>query len=178
MHYSIYHGNSTKRYALGMRGRKHLIVLGCNPHEATDLKPDATSTKVEHIVGIYRKTVDPLTDGFVLLNLYPTRSKTVCDLPKDGLENACFLDENLRVIERIVKEEERRVTIWGAWGSDIQERRYLMTALARIIRTLTAYDPRWVRFGDLTPVTRQPRHPSRIKYDNGFSDLPVSCYLD
>ncbi len=177
MRYSIYDGDSTRRYLLGSSGARPLLVLGCNPHKATEREADKTSEKVERIVEIYRRIEDAMTDGFALINVYPVRSKTVHLLPKDGCESTLLIESNLRKIETFARDLHP-LTIWGAWGADLRERRYLRTTLSRIIAMLQPYNPRWLRFGELTPVTRDPRHPSRLGYKNSFSELHIWDYLD
>jgi hypothetical protein len=169
MKYDIYQeaNNDLWRFALGRRGRRKLLTIGLNPSTATNEKSDTTVAKVE---GVARQNG---FDGFVMLNLYPVRSKNFQNLPVK-VETGAFA-ENLKCIEELVASEPKPV-IWVAWGENILARDFFVAAAREIFARLQKYGSLWRHFGSLT-ASDHPRHPSRLSYEWKFSTFDTKRYM-
>jgi hypothetical protein len=121
-----------------------LFVFGVNPSYATDKEPDLTISKVIS----YCTQLNQL-DGWLMLNLYPQRTRDPKKLA-DKLDMAIH-NKNLQVIRNYVSRQASPV-IWAAWGNLITERTYLKECLTAINNELLGYHPRWQKIGDLTKV--------------------------
>jgi hypothetical protein len=87
--FDIYEKNddNSSRFLLGKSGKKKLFVIGLNPSTATDIKPDATITRVNKVA------IQNGFDGFLMLNLYPLRATYPTDLPT--LADVKLVQENV-----------------------------------------------------------------------------------
>lgn len=161
--YTLYRSNADDswRYLLGTPGDRPLFAVGVNPHAATRTAPDRT---VGLVATVARRCG---YSGFVMLNIYPVRSRRVSELP--AAAESLALSENLRAIRAEVAKYEKPV-IWAAWGNDIERRAYLGDASRSLVEELSAFRPTWVHYGDLT-VKGHPRHPSRLSHAWQFKEF-------
>jgi hypothetical protein len=154
------------RYLLGKPGLRTLHVIGVNPHEATQSKADLTVSKAREIATRNGH------DGFVMLNLYPERSRKVSELavaPKYGA-----LERNQTEILELLARSRTR-DIWAAWGTDLIKRDYIRSSAINLILSLTNLEPTWIHYGELTKAGH-PRHPSRSSYAWKFSPFNAQLY--
>ena len=158
--------DDTWRYVLGTSGVRPLFVVGINPHIATRLKGDRSVQKVENVA------LRNGYDSFVMLNVYPVRSRQVADLPKRP--HASAISENEVAIGGTVSKFSA-LHVWAAWGDDIDRREYLVAAARSLIARLSAQNAVWVHYGSLTK-RGHPRHPSRLSYSWTFSNFSAKSY--
>ncbi len=165
--YDIYECNArdTWRFALGRSGRNPLVVVGINPHAATRLQADATVRRVQAIA---EKAGH---DGFVLLNLYPVRSRCVKDLPQRP--DALAIEANRASLRRHLQHATRRV--WLAWGNDIFKRAFFAIEAAFVVHLSFEAGASCERYGDLTK-RGEPRHPSRASNSWAFAPVDAARY--
>lgn len=168
--YDIYRyngeGENSDRYVLGRSGNRPLLALCLNPSTATDEDPDATMRRLEAMSKINGY------DGFVMINLYPQRSKHPANLEKEF--NTERHKNNLAEIARIVKELKFD-TVLAAWGNNIFNREYLSDyCLKEIAATLSEHSLTWKCIA-LT-AWGQPKHPSRAAYGT-FKDFDIAAAI-
>ena len=166
--FTLYASNSddSHRYVLGVLGKRPLFTFGVNPHLASKCRSDRTVSLVRSVASKNGY------DGFVMFNIYPVRSKTVAELPRKP--DLAAIRENETAIHRVLNEYPSP-HLWAAWGNDVEQRPYLAQAVVSLARSLAKYEPRWLRFGDLTK-SGNPRHPSRLAYEWKFATFnPLSA---
>jgi hypothetical protein len=140
------------RLSLVKDGSNVLIVIGFNPSTADDSKPDRTMESVMRIAEYNGY------DGFVMLNIYPLRSTSPKNLPKE-------IDLNIhnRNIEHIIdilgKYPSSDVLL--AYGNLIKERQYSKFCVNEILKILKA------KHRSIYCITKlasgNPRHPLYAK---------------
>ncbi|ATA56505.1 hypothetical protein CKY39_27150 [Variovorax boronicumulans] len=161
MLYDLYSNDESDqwRYLLGRAGRRTLVTVGLNPSTATQERSDPTVARVDEVA---RRNG---FDGFVMANLYPVRATDYRTLP--AKVNRVAFDRNLAAIEEVVAAQAEPV-IWAAWGAPVVHHAYFLRARDELQRRLARFEPRWLRFGELT-ATGHPRHASRLDYDWSFA---------
>lgn len=169
MRYDIYLNNpdNSVRFLLGKSGKKELVVFGVNPSTADQNTPDPTITKVE------RFAIKLGFDGFIMINVYPLRATFPADLPVINDEYLCR--QNIEVIQSCFRHRPK-LPIWAAWGNAIDVRSYLFQCLAEINEMLKPLKPEWFCFGGPTR-SGNPRHPSRLAYNQEFGCFDIDFYL-
>ena len=163
----IYIGDDIVRYALGVRGRRMLVVFGVNPSTASEEAPDQTINRVESFTSRLGY------NGWLMLNLYPQRATIPGDLHlacDDALHH-----QNLAVIGELL-EAAPGVTLCAAWGGAITTRHYLRTCLRDIDAQCRALRGPWMMLGQATQ-DGHPRHPSRLPLDRTLLRFDVAAYL-
>ena len=158
---------NTLRYALGKSGKKPLVVIGLNPSTAYEHMPDSTINKV---MGIAEGAK---LDGFIMLNLYPQRSKDPNMLDKDI--NTEYHKKNLEMIEEVLSGMND-IQVLVAYGNKILMRHYLKQCMKEIVSTLSKYNPKWFKTGELTKLGH-PRHPLYVVYAKGLTEFDMQTYL-
>lgn len=154
------------RYLLGKGeiNKDTVIVIGVNPSTADEKNEDATMTRVKN------KLASRKYNSFVMINIFPLRKTKPQELPKmkDLNENDKFLHEqNLLAISYILKEMQKYISnntidkdikVWCAWGSTIDDRKYLRGYLKDIIELLNKYNAKYYHVG---PISKKgnPHHP-------------------
>lgn len=160
--------NNKVRYSLGQTGEKPLLCFGINPSTAA---PDALDQTLK---GVSKRAIDNGYDSWIMFNVYPQRATNPADLHK-------IMDNELHrknILEFRIKLEELKgkITIWAAWGTNINVRPILKTCLTDIYRETTALDIEWVA---LKPTKDgHPHHPLYIKADEPFIKFDMSKYLE
>ncbi|MEL6537810.1 MAG: DUF1643 domain-containing protein [Bacteroidota bacterium] len=140
--------NDRARYVLGVPGSRPLVCFGINPSTARPGHIDGTVRCVE-------RAAERLGyDGWVMLNVYPQRATNPNDLHKRL--NRTYHQDNLQQIESILSQPS--VTLWAAWGTLIEKRKYLLPCLQDIYQLTQRTVSDWVSIG---AVTKQghPHHP-------------------
>jgi len=157
------------RYILGIRDAKNpLVVIGCNPSRANELKPDPTIQKVIYFVE--RNGYD----GFIMLNLYPQRSIRPGDIHARVMEK--WHEENLLQIKYAL-EGLKNPDVVAAWGDNILRRDFLCASLQDIAQAIQPLQPRWHSFGPLTKKGN-PTHPLRISFSTSLIPFDIDEYIN
>lgn len=159
--FDIYHSDQEDRwrYTLGKAGRRPLLTVGLNPSTATQERADPTVARVQKVAELHG------FDGFTMLNLCAVRATDYRTLP--AKVNRVAFDRNLAAIEEAVAAQVEPV-IWAAWGAPVVHHVYFLRARDELYRRLARFEPRWLRFGELT-ATGHPRHASRLDYGWTFA---------
>ena len=156
------------RFVLGKKGRKTLICIGVNPSTATPSKPDRTIRSVEK----FAEKLD--YDSWIMLNLYPQRSKDPNGLDEERNNN--YHRRNLEHITKIYKNTN--CDIWAAWGNLIEKREYLFDCLKDIYEISKKYSVNWYTVGELTKKGKgHPHHPSRLNQNLKRKKFNVKKYI-
>ncbi|WP_157813994.1 DUF1643 domain-containing protein [Microbacterium sp. BR1] len=158
--------DNTARFVLGTVGENPLICVGVNPSTATPLKLDRTVTRIA------RRAAKNNYDSWIMLNLYPQRSKD-----PDGMHTQ-YLPELKAQNEKHIAEllRGRSVTLLAAWGELIEKRAYLPEMLDGIAQIAEQGSCGWMSIG--SPLKRHhPRHPSRAPYDTSLQSFDMATYL-
>lgn len=154
------------RFVLGEKGKNPLICIGVNPSTAEPGNLDPTLRKVKKFAKLHG------FDGWVMLNLYPQRATNPKNLHPEI--NGRWYRFNV-VYARDILLENPKATIWAAWGTSIEERKYLLKCLEGIDVT-ASLGHRWITIGKRTNGGH-PRHPLYLPYSAEVSDFDVKEYL-
>jgi len=145
--------DSEKRYAIGKKGKRNLLCVGINPNTADMDGLDPTSRNVEKIA------LNNGYDGWILVNLYPKRTKTVSLLEIEPDKKLFW--ENLNLIKTIVRKNQFGFDkVWLAWGNDIDSfnQIYLKESAYHLFKMLAEFELDYVSAG--TNLSGNPTHPS------------------
>lgn len=158
--------NNKARFVLGTVGKKPLVCFGVNPSTAEPGALDPTLKSVE------RFATDNNFDSYIMLNLYPQRSTDPNGLHKRI--NTSYHQENLKQIEQIVSCGE--ITIWAAWGTLIEKRKYLKRCLSDIAQLEEIHTCRWVTIGARSKKGH-PHHPLYLRKGTPMTSFDVGAYI-
>ena len=172
------------RYLLGKGkiNKDTVIIIGVNPSTADEKKEDATMTRVKN------KLDRSEYNSFVMINIFPLRKTKPQELPKinDLTGNDEFLHkQNLSAISYILKEMqkdisnnsiEKDIKVWCAWGSTIDDRKYLRGYLKDIIELLNKYNVNYYHVG---PISKNgnPHHPLFVSVSYNLEDFNINEYI-
>lgn len=159
--------DNKNRYVLGIEGKNPLICIGVNPSTAEPNNLDRTMKSVEK----FSKKMG--YDSYIMLNLYPQRATNPDELDKDI--NKKIVKENLKHIEKIF--EKKNLTIWSAWGTLINKRKYLKNCLEDIVLIAEKYDCKWISIGPLSKNGSHPHHPLYLSDKSDYKDFDIKKYL-
>ncbi len=115
---------------------KPLVVVGINPSTADDKNKDATIIRVEKLAkanGYSR---------FVMVNVYPQRATDATELPRNSNEEPKQINENIEKIYACIKNSPCR-DILLAYGTHIEDRKYLAECLKQIIKRIENLQPHY-----------------------------------
>ena len=120
------------RYILGTRGKNPLICIGINPSTARPGDLDNTLKSVERIAK------NNGYDSFIMFNVYAQRATDPNAM--DTAFNEPLHRENMAAFRYVLGlyGEEHRPAVWAAWGTLIEKRPYLQTALLDMIAECAA----------------------------------------
>ena len=162
----LYIGDEKMRYVLGKPGNINMLVFGVNPSRA---RPGVLDPTMKRVV----KTVENgCCDGWIMVNLYPLRSKKPADLPDKP--NKAAAENNITAISAI-KDCFQLYSIWAAWGTAIEEKYYLYDELNKIVDIYENVDISWYVKGKTT-ANGHPRHPLYVAADAPMEYFPVNDY--
>ncbi|WP_422079677.1 DUF1643 domain-containing protein [Ulvibacterium sp.] len=142
-----------KRFVIGKPGKRNLLCVGINPNTADRSKLDPTSRNVEKIA------LNNGYDGWVLVNLYPRRTKKVSFLEREPDKKLFW--QNLNLIRSIASKSQFGFDrVWLAWGNDIDalHQPYLKESAYHLCAMLREFDLDFVSAG--TNNSGHPTHPS------------------
>lgn len=132
--------NDDKRFIIGKTGKRNLLCIGVNPNTANSDSLDQTSQNVERIAQ------NNGFDGWILINLYPKRTKKVSLL--DIYADDELLWENINTIRTFLTTTKLDLkTVWLAWGNDIEQRDYLKESVVYFYRMLKQFNFDFVSAG-------------------------------
>ena len=169
MRYDLYSSETDDawRYVLGTNGTRPLHVICLNPHTATQLVADWTVAKSERVA------LEAGYDSFVMLNLYPVRSRNVAALPLQP-EGAAFARNKTSILSML--KGHSRPHILAAWGNDIAKRRFLIDMAVQIVGEAQPLNPIWFSLGAFT-MGKHPRHPSRASNIEQLTEFDAGAYI-
>ena len=158
---------SEYRYILGTRGKNPLICIGINPSTAKPDDLDNTLKSVERIAhgnGF---------DSFIMFNVYAQRATN-----PDAMEKTCnhaLHRENLEAF-RYVLSISKEPTVWSAWGTIIEKRKYLPDCVRDMVELGQELGAKWVCAGKRSKKGH-PHHPLYLRKDELIRDFDVESYL-
>ena len=158
---------SEYRYILGTRGRNPLICIGINPSTA---KPDDLDNTLKSVERIARGNG---FDSFIMFNVYAQRATD-----PDAMENVCNMQlhrENLEAF-RYVLSISKEPTVWAAWGTIIEKRKYLPQCVRDMVALGQELGAKWVCAGKRSKKGH-PHHPLYLRKDERIQDFDVESYL-
>lgn len=158
--------NNTVRYTLGEPGKNNLICIGINPSTAEPNKLDPTLTVVKKLSKQHG------FDGWIMLNIYPQRATNPSNLHKQMDED--LHKKNLLYIKNLIKDYPQS-TIWAAWGTIIEKRKYLKDCLKDIKDILI--DVPWISIGSVSK-SGHPHHPLYLKHDSTLWSFDITRYIN
>lgn len=143
---------SEYRYILGTRGKNPLICIGINPSTAEPDNLDNTLKSVERIAN------GNGFDSFIMFNIYPQRATNPDDMELSL--NTLLHNENMRAFEYILNlyTKENRPSVWAAWGTIIEKRKYLFDCLKDMTDIGTRHNAIWYTAGKRS-AAGHPHHP-------------------
>jgi hypothetical protein len=159
--------DNTSRYILGTVGEKPLVCFGINPSTATPECLDNTLKSVERIA------LNNGYDSWLMLNVYPQRATHPSDLHSE--KDEILHKNNLIHIEKIF--DMHKPTIWAAWGTVIEKRRYLKDCLFDIVSVAENYKCQWISFGRISK-NGHPHHPLYLKKLETYKNFPIIEYMN
>lgn len=158
---------SEYRYILGTRGKNPLICIGINPSTAEPDNLDNTLKSVERIAkgnGF---------DSFIMFNVYAQRATNPDDM--ESQLNQRLHEENMKAFRYILSISESP-TVWVAWGTIIEKRKYLPECVADMVEIGNEYGARWVCAGTISKKGH-PHHPLYLRKDEKIRPFDVVSYL-
>jgi hypothetical protein len=159
--------NNSTRYVLGIKGANPLICIGINPSTAEPDKLDRTLSCVE------RFAKSNHFDGWIMLNIYPQRATNPDNLDIAVNEKIHF--NNLKNIDNIFKTANP--TIWSAWGTIINKRKYLFDCLNDIYVLSQKYSCKWTTMGQITKKGH-PHHPLYLNKNEILKEFDINTYIN
>ena len=159
------------RYILGTRGRNQLICIGINPSTAQPGDLDNTLKSVERIAK------NNGYDSFIMFNVYAQRATDPNAM--DTTFNEPLHRENMAAFRYALGlyGENRRPAVWAAWGTIIEKRPYLKTALLDMIAEGEAAGAEWLTFGKRSKKGH-PHHPLYLRADSRPEPFDVRAYCE
>ena len=159
------------RYILGTRGENPLICIGINPSTARPGDLDNTLKSVERIAK------NNGYDSFIMFNVYAQRATDPNAM--DTAFNEPLHRENMAAFRYVLGlyGENRRPAVWAAWGTIIEKRPYLKTALLDMIAEGEAAGAEWLTFGKRSKKGH-PHHPLYLRADSRPEPFDVRAYCE
>ncbi len=164
---------SEYRYILGTKGKNPLICIGINPSTAAPDDLDNTLKSVERIAKFNGY------DSFIMFNVYPQRATDPDDM--DNELNLPMHSENMAAFRYILSlyGEGNKPSVWAAWGTIIEKRRYLKECVRDMIKCGEEFGACWYTAGMRSKAKGHPHHPLYLKKDSTVDLFPdILEYLD
>lgn len=142
-----------------------LYCFGINPSTATPKKLDPTLAAVKKI------SILNGFDSWIMLNIYPQRATNPNNLHLEFDRE--LHSQNLDAINTIIKHDS---TVWAAWGTLIEKRKYLKKCLQDIHLMLLYRNIKWVTRGNISKKGH-PHHPLYVKDIAEFETFDMNKYI-
>ena len=159
---------SEYRYVLGTRGSNPLICIGINPSTAQPENLDNTLKSVQRIA------LANGFDSFTMFNVYAQRATKPDDMEKQL--NPHMHAENMKAFDFVLSQCDNP-TVWAAWGSIIEKRKYLPECVKDMIAIGKAHNAKWVCAGKIS-VKGHPHHPLYLKKDEPVRAFDIESYIE
>ena len=159
---------SEYRYILGTRGKNPLICIGINPSTA---KPDDLDNTLKSVERIAQGNG---FDSFIMFNVYAQRATDPDAMEKTA--NPLLHKENLEAFRYVLSISESP-SVWAAWGTIIEKRKYLPDCVRDMLTLGEEYGASWYCAGKVTKKGH-PHHPLYLRKDEKLKPFDVSAYLD
>ena len=159
---------SEYRYILGTRGTNPLICIGINPSTAEPDNLDNTLKSVERIA------LGNGYDSFIMFNVYAQRATDPNAMEKQC--NPLLHKENMDAF-RYVLSIAPTPSVWAAWGSIIEKRKYLPGCVRDMLAIGQEYQAQWFCAGAITKKGH-PHHPLYLRKDEKIKPFDVKSYLE
>ncbi len=159
---------SEYRYILGTRGKDPLICIGINPSTA---KPDALDNTLKSVERIAHGNG---FDSFIMFNVYAQRATSPDDMEKTL--NPLLHKENLEAFRYVLSISEKP-SVWAAWGSIIEKRKYLPGCVRDMLLAGEEFGASWYCAGKITKKGH-PHHPLYLRKDEVLRPFDVEGYLN
>lgn len=159
---------SEYRYILGTRGNKPLITIGINPSTAEPDNLDNTLKSVERIAHVNG------FDSFIMFNVYAQRA-TDPDMMDREL-NEDLHRENMLAFRWVLEHSGEKPTVWAAWGTIVEKRKYLKKCLEDMVSIGSEYCSQWVMAGKPSKKGH-PHHPLYLKKDALIEPFDMKVYM-
>ncbi len=159
---------SEYRYILGTRGKNPLICIGINPSTAKPDDLDNTLKSVERIA------LGNGFDSFIMFNVYAQRATD-----PDSMEQSCntlLHRENLEAFRYVLSISENP-SVWAAWGTIIEKRKYLPQCLQDMLAVGQELGAKWYCAGAVSKKGH-PHHPLYMRKDEKIRPFDVVEYLN
>lgn len=159
---------SEYRYILGTRGKNPLICIGINPSTAKPDDLDNTLKSVERIA------LGNGFDSFIMFNVYAQRATD-----PDSMELSCNMllhRENLEAFRYVLSISENP-SVWAAWGTIIEKRKYLPACLRDMLAVGQDLGAKWYCAGAVSKKGH-PHHPLYLRKDEKIKPFDVQEYLN
>lgn len=159
------------RYILGSRGGNPLICIGINPSTARPGELDNTLRSVERIAK------NNGYDSFIMFNVYAQRATDPNAM--DTAFNETLHRENMAAFRYVLGlyGAGRRPAVWAAWGTLIEKRPYLKTALFDMLAEGDRAGAKWLTFGKRSKKGH-PHHPLYLRADSAPEEFDVRAYCN
>ncbi len=156
------------RYLLGTRGSRPLLCLGVNPSTAVPGDLDNTLKSVERVA------LGNGFDSFIMCNVYAQRATRPGDMEREL--NPDLHRENLAAFAYALSLSEAPA-VWAAWGTVIEQRRYLPGCVRDLIAVGREYGARWYTAGARSK-RGHPHHPLYLRKDSPLEEFDAAAYCD
>jgi hypothetical protein len=159
--------DNSARFVLGTVGSNPLVCFGINPSTAEPSRLDRTARAVQTVAERSNQF-----DSFIILNVYPQRATNPDNMHREFSKE--LKEQNEQHIAKVI--DDKKLTLWAAWGTSITKRPYLIHLLQDIIKLPQVQKCEWRRQDNLTKAGH-PRHPLYLRRDANFTDFQISSYL-
>ena len=156
------------RYLLGTRGSRPMLCLGVNPSTAVPGDLDNTLKSVERVA------LGNGFDSFIMCNVYAQRATRPGDMEREL--NPDLQRENLAAFAYALSLSEAPA-VWAAWGTVIEQRRYLPGCVRDLIAVGREYGARWYTAGARSK-RGHPHHPLYLRKDSPLEEFDAAAYCD
>ena len=163
----VTNNDNSARYTLGKLGNRMLFFIGINPSTARPDDLDRTVARVENFA------FNNGYDGWVMLNVYAQRATNPNDMHLEI--DTEMHKEHMKQVKQFVNEHNN-FDICGAWGTEIDRRKYLKNCLKDLVEVI-GFDKNWIHLNELTKYNH-PRHPLYLPSKAKFSKFNIKYYLE
>jgi hypothetical protein len=113
-----------------------------------------------------------------MFNVYAQRATNPKDM--DSAVNEFLHRENMKAFRYVMEMygEGRKPSIWAAWGTIIETRKYLPSCVRDMISIGKKYSAEWFTAGARSKKAGHPHHPLYLQKDSKLDPFDVSEYLD